>query len=190
MDAATLQGGFADAPRDAAHAFRAAMRVMARPGRIERLAGAIPPAPMSPAAGALLLTLCDPDAPVHLAGAFDTPAVRAWLAFHAGAPVVGREACRFAVGRWGELSPLDGYPLGTSDYPDRSATLIVELDRLEPAGARLTGPGIDGAAALSLPDIAAFRANARHFPCGLDFFFTCGDRVAAVPRSARVAGIL
>ncbi len=29
---AVLDGGFADAPRDAAHAFRAAMDAMARPG--------------------------------------------------------------------------------------------------------------------------------------------------------------
>jgi alpha-D-ribose 1-methylphosphonate 5-triphosphate synthase subunit PhnH len=187
MDATALHGGFADAPRDAAHAFRAAMQAMARPGRIERIAGATPPAPLSPAAGALLLTLCDPDAGVHLAGSADTPGVRAWLAFHTGAPVVGRAACRFAVGRWTDLAPLDGYPLGTPDYPDRSATLIVELDGLAPAGARLTGPGIDGAAALSLPEIDAFLANARAYPCGLDFFFTCGDRLAALPRSARVS---
>ena len=39
MDGATLSGGFADPPRDAAHAFRAAMTAMARPGRIVAIAG-------------------------------------------------------------------------------------------------------------------------------------------------------
>ena len=54
-------------------------------------------------------------------------------------------------------------------------------------GAVLTGPGIADAARLSLPDVAAFRANRALFPLGLDFFFTCGDRLAALPRSTVVA---
>ena len=78
--------------------------------------------------------------------------------------------------------------VGTPEYPDRSATLIVEMERLQASGARLSGPGIKAAAALSLPEITEFQANARHFPLGLDFLFTCGDRLAALPRSTRVEG--
>ena len=44
MLAEGLQGGFADAPRDAARAFRSVMTVMARLGRIDVLKGAVPPA--------------------------------------------------------------------------------------------------------------------------------------------------
>jgi alpha-D-ribose 1-methylphosphonate 5-triphosphate synthase subunit PhnH len=50
----------------------------------------------------------------------------------------------------------------------------------------LEGPGIETQARLDLPDPAAFRRNHARFPLGLDFFFTCGDRLAAVPRSTRV----
>jgi alpha-D-ribose 1-methylphosphonate 5-triphosphate synthase subunit PhnH len=185
MDAA-LDGGFADAPVDAAHAFRAAMSVTARPGRIERLAGARPPAPLSVAAGTLILTLCDPETPVHLAGPHDTAEVRGWIAFHTGAPVVSRADAAFAVGSWDALLPLDGYRIGEAEYPDRSATLIVEVAALEPEGATLSGPGIRDTARLSLPETAAFRRNARFFPLGLDFFLTAGDRVAALPRTTRV----
>jgi alpha-D-ribose 1-methylphosphonate 5-triphosphate synthase subunit PhnH len=77
--------------------------------------------------------------------------------------------------------------LGTAEYPDRSATLIVECESLEAAGARLTGPGIRGEARLDLPETEAFFANARRFPLGLDFYFTAGDRVAALPRSTKVS---
>lgn len=185
MDLA-LEGGFADAPVEAAHAFRAAMSAMARPGRIERLAGARPPAPLSVAAGVLILTLCDPETPVHLAGAHDTPEVRGWIAFHTGAPMVERAQAAFAVGTWEALGPLDGYRIGEAEYPDCSATLIVEMEHLRPEGATLTGPGIRDAARLSLPETEAFRRNARHFPLGLDFFLTAGDRVAALPRTTRV----
>lgn len=187
MRAEALSGGFAEAPVEGARAFRAIMQAMARPGRIERLEGARPPAPMSVAAGAVALTLCDPDTPVLLAGPLDCAAVRGWLAFHTGAPVVAdRDAAVFAFGTWEALLPLDGYAVGTPYYPDRSATLIVEAERLEAAGARLSGPGIAGVAALSLPEITAFRNNAALFPLGLDFILCCGNRVAALPRTTRV----
>ena len=188
MQADTLSGAFAAPPVDAAHAFRAVMRVMARPGTIEAVTGAIPPAPLSVAAGTVLLTLCDPETPLHLAGEADCESVHDWITFHTGAPLVARADAMFAIGRWHALMPLDDYARGTSEYPDRSATLIVEMDRLEASGACLSGPGIKDTAALSLPEIAAFQANARQFPLGLDFLFTCGDRLAALPRSTRVEG--
>ncbi|WP_071673516.1 phosphonate C-P lyase system protein PhnH [Nioella nitratireducens] len=186
MEMTAMDGGFADAPREAALAFRAALQVLARPGRIDRLAGAAPPAPASPAAGALLLTLCDPETGVYLAGAHDTQALRQWITFHCGAPLVGPEQADFALGTWAALQPVGAYRIGTSEYPDRSATLIVETEVLDPAGARLTGPGIEAEAALSLPELAAFQANAKRFPLGFDCYFTCGDRVAGLPRSTTV----
>jgi alpha-D-ribose 1-methylphosphonate 5-triphosphate synthase subunit PhnH len=182
-----LAGGFAEPPLDAARAFRAAMEAMARPGTIRRLAGAAAPGPASPAAAALLLTLCDPATPLHLAGAHDAQPLRDWVAFHTGAPPAPAAACAFALGRWEDLLPLGRYRAGTPDYPDRSATLIVELDRLEPRGARLTGPGIRGEARLSLPaGLAAARAAAAAPPLGVDLFLTAGDWVAALPRSTGI----
>ena len=182
----TLTGGFADPAVEAARAFRAILDAMARPGRIATLTGATAPAPASPALAAVLLTLADTTTPVHLAGGHDTSGLRDWLRFHTGAPLAGRGAAAFAVGTWDALLPLDDYAPGTAEYPDRSATLIVEVPHLAAEGARLSGPGIETAAHLSLPDIAAFRDNAARFPLGLDFILTCGDRLAALPRTTRV----
>lgn len=187
MQANTLSGGFADPAIGSAHAFRCVMEAMARPGTIQDIEGAAPPAPLSPAMGAVLLTLCDTDTPVCLAGDLDCDAVRTWLSFHTGAPFVGPAQCVFGVGAWDALAPLTVYPVGTAQYPDRSATLIVEISDLTASGATLTGPGIKDQAALSLPDVAAFQANHALFPLGLDFIFTCGDRLAALPRSTKVA---
>jgi len=186
MQAQTLRGGFADPAIASAAAFRQVMEAMARPGTIHGVTGAAPPAPLSFATGAVLLTLCDPDTPVHLAGALDCDAVRAWVAFHTGAPVVGPSHCMFAVGAWADLLPTKAYPIGTPQYPDRSATLIVQVEQLEQTGATLAGPGIKGTHSLSLPEIEAFQQNAGHFPLGLDFIFTCGDRVAALSRTTIV----
>lgn len=187
MQAQTLSGGFADPASQSAHAFRSVMEAMARPGTIQGIDGASPPAPLSKAAGAVLLTLCDTDTPVHLAGNADCNAVRAWLAFHTGAPVTGPAHCMFAVGAWEALIPLEAYPIGTSAYPDRSATLIVECEGLTPSGATLSGPGIRSQAALSLPELDAFQSNRGLFPLGLDFIFTCGGQLAALPRSTLVS---
>ncbi|MDV4143467.1 phosphonate C-P lyase system protein PhnH [Shimia sp. FJ5] len=189
MNADVLKGGFADAPVDAAHAFRAAMNVMARPGVIEEVAGAVPPAPMSVAAGVLLLTLCDPETPIALCGAHDCADVREWIAFHIGAPVVAPQKAMFVVGTWEAVQPLEAYAIGTAEYPDRSATVIVEMDALAAEGAVLRGPGIKTQAALSLPEVEAFQRNAVLFPLGLDFFFCAGARLAALPRTTRVEAL-
>lgn len=181
-----MQGGFNDVPTEAARQFRAIMNAIARPGRIETLDGATPPAPMSVAAGVMVLTLCDPDTGLYLADDHDTPDIRAWVQFHTGAPVVPADKADFAIGHWDALSPLTAYACGTPEYPDRSATLIVEMDALSAEGATLTGPGIKDTAQLSLPEITAFKTNAQLFPLGLDFFFCAGTRLASLPRTTKV----
>ncbi len=189
MTADVLSGGFADAPVQSAHAFRHVLEAMARPGTIRTVTGATPPAPLSVAAGVALLTLADGTTPVHLAGAADCRSVRDWIAFHIGAPLSPAEDADFAVGTWDHLAPVTRFRIGQPDYPDRSATLIVELDRLTNHGPCLTGPGIATGTWLSLPETAAFRANRALFPLGFDCIFTCGDRLAALPRSTRVEAI-
>jgi alpha-D-ribose 1-methylphosphonate 5-triphosphate synthase subunit PhnH len=186
MTPKALTGGFSDAPLQSALAFRAILQAMARPGTIHEVAGALPPAPLSVAAGVALLTLADQSTPVYLAGATDTDAVRDWLAFHLGAPVVGAADAEFALGTWDDLQPVSRFRIGQPDYPDRSATLIVEVDRLEPEGARLTGPGIRQTARLNLPGIEDLQTNAAMFPLGFDCLLACGTRLAALPRSTRL----
>ena len=90
------------------------------------------------------------------------------------------------AGKWDALKPLETYPIGTPEYPDRSATLVVECEMLEASGTVLSGPGIATTSALSLPEPEVFRANNQRFPLGLDFYFTCGDRIAGLPRSTRI----
>lgn len=187
MQAETLTGGFETPAIQSAHAFRKVMEAMARPGTIYDISGAVPPAPLSKAAGCVLLTLCDADTPVYLAGVADTAQVRSWLAFHTGAPLSGPSECMFALGTWDDLKPISAYSVGTSQYPDRSTTLIVECADLTASGATLQGPGIKARAALSLPEIAAFQSNNALFPLGLDFILTCEEKLAALPRSTQVS---
>lgn len=184
-----LSGGFTEGPIQSARAFRQVLEAMARPGTICRIAGAVPPLPLSRAAGTVLLTLCDGTTPLHLAGPADCSPVRDWVAFHIGAPLVPAEEAAFALGRWDDLQPVARFKVGQPDYPDRSATLIVEVDRLTNHGPALTGPGIEVATWLNLPETVAFRANRALFPLGFDTIFTSGDSIAGLPRSTRVEAI-
>ena len=181
-----LSGGFADPAVQSAHAFRALLEAMARPGQIFDVAGATPPAPLSVAAGVALLTLTDDTTPLHLAGSHDTAQTRDWIAFHTGAPIVGAEQAMFALGTWADLHPLDRFAIGDPAWPDRSATLIVDMPELKPKGATLRGPGIKDSAQLNLPETAAFIANRALFPLGFDVILTAGPRLAALPRSTIV----
>jgi alpha-D-ribose 1-methylphosphonate 5-triphosphate synthase subunit PhnH len=189
MIAEALLGGFASAPTASARVFRAALEAMARPGTIWTVEGAAPPAPLSIAAGALVLTLCDGTTPLHLGASLDTPVLRDWITFHTGAPLVAAKAAQFALGTWADLMPVTRFAVGLPDYPDRSATLIVEMPDLGPHGPRLTGPGIATEAHLTLPETAAFRANRALFPLGFDTYLTCGNRIAGLPRTTHVEAV-
>lgn len=185
MEAQALEGGFAEPAVEAAQVFRAVLDAMARPGTVHEVTGARPPAPLGLAAGALALTLCDHDTPVWLAPDLATQSVRDWFAFHTGAPMAGRAEAQFAFGSWDALTPVTDFAIGTPEYPDRSATLVVEVADLGTAH-RLTGPGIAESARLSVPDPAAFRANSTLFPLGFDAVLTAGALFAALPRTTKV----
>ncbi|MGI9450585.1 MAG: phosphonate C-P lyase system protein PhnH, partial [Geminicoccaceae bacterium] len=78
---------------------------------------------------------------------------------------------------------------GTSEYPERSTTILMQVQGLDDSlGARLTGPGIETEARLTIdgmpPDFwSQWFANQRQFPLGVDLILTAGDRIAALPRS-------
>jgi alpha-D-ribose 1-methylphosphonate 5-triphosphate synthase subunit PhnH len=186
MHATGLDGGFADPARDAARAFREVLEATARPGRVRRLAGAEPPQPMPVSAGIVLLTLVDRTTPLHLTASWDTPAVRDWLTFHTGAPLVAPASAVFAAGPWAEVTAPADYPIGTSEYPDRSTTLVAGVPALGGTTHRLIGPGIETDARLGLPGMQVFQANRGRFPLGLDVILCADDRIVAIPRTTRI----
>ena len=187
-----FDGGFADPVFDAQAVFAAILDAMAHPGRIVDLGHRCrPPEPLSPAQGAFLACLADGDTPVHVEGA--TPDLAGWLGFQTGASLVAEDIARFAVLKRFERAALERFSLGTLSYPDRSATILVELGDLERGEhLRLEGPGIDGHRDIRLegagPDfVETRRRNLSLSPCGLDLVLTCGSRLMALPRSTRVS---
>lgn len=192
-----LASGFDRPVHDAQGCFRAVMRAMARPGLVTPLATSLaPPAPLTPDLAAIALTLADAEAPLWLDAALAaSDDVRAFLRFHTGARIVDgpREAALALVADAARPPDLDAFAQGTDAYPDRSTTVVVAVDALvEGEGLRLQGPGVNGVARLSivpaLPGLTErLRANAASFPRGIDLVFAAPGRVAALPRSSRLA---
>ncbi|MEZ5787034.1 MAG: phosphonate C-P lyase system protein PhnH [Xanthobacteraceae bacterium] len=188
--------GIADPALSAQANFRAIMAAMARPGTAHVLrAPASAPQRLSRGAAAVALALCDQDTPVWLDAALAETDVADWLRFHTGAPIVsetGRAAFAF-LAEPQHTPPFEAFALGTTEYPDRSATLVLQVESLEDGPVlALTGPGIKGRGALCarpLPQNFAHRLaeNRVLFPRGVDLLLVTDRAVAALPRSVQIA---
>jgi alpha-D-ribose 1-methylphosphonate 5-triphosphate synthase subunit PhnH len=195
-DFARLEPGFADPVHDAQACFRAVLAAMAHPGQIVPLpvspAGS-PPMPLRAAAASIALTLCDGDTPVWLDAVSAEAA--AYLAFHCGAPLGNApDEARFAlVTDAAALPPLDLFALGSDEYPERSATLVIQVcDLANGSGMALRGPGIQEEIRLHVGGLpprfwVERMALAELFPRGLEILFVGDDKLAALPRSTRIA---
>jgi alpha-D-ribose 1-methylphosphonate 5-triphosphate synthase subunit PhnH len=189
---AQLQPAFADPVLDAQRGFRAALKALAGPGLIQTLHATPSLEGLAPATYALCLALLDVDTPLWLAPSFDTPQIRANLAFHCGCPLTAkREDARFALLAAEDLLDLSRFDTGNDRYPDQSCTLLVQLASLDGgAGLMWRGPGIESEHGVALPVVDGFwreRELCNEFPRGLDLFFTAGHDLIGLPRSTRIA---
>jgi len=186
--------GLADPVGDSQRIFRHVLDALANPGRIVTLdaPAALPAGPFGRGAIGTALALLDFETSIWLDEA--AAAAGPHLRFHCNCPLApSRDQAAFVlIGDPATLPALDGFSLGSDTYPDRSATLLIEVAALDPAGAlSLSGPGIRDQARLGVTGLRAGfwpeRATlAPLFPRGLDLILTCGDRLAAIPRTTQV----
>lgn len=187
---------FDDPVHDSQRVYRQLLSAMAEPGTFAELQVS-PWRPEDAAIGvacwSTLLTLCDLDTRVWLAPELAAGGLAEALGFHTGSRLVDTPAeADFALLTPATLAePAPIFSEGSDTYPDRSTTLLVVLERLDAEGPwRLQGPGIPESRYLGVGagDALMHRlaANQARFPRGLDAILTCGDRLAAVPRSTRI----
>ena len=191
-----IEGGFQNPPMAAQAVFRALMDAMARPGTVQAVAPlAWPPAPLTATAAAVALTLCDHDTPLWLDQRLDASSdVRGWLGFHCGAPLttIPADAHFVLASSPGELMALENFAQGSQEYPDRSTTLILQVDTLTRGRTlHLEGPGIEASASLSpfpLPRHfgAQWLQNRARFPRGVDLILAAPGAIACLPRTTRI----
>jgi alpha-D-ribose 1-methylphosphonate 5-triphosphate synthase subunit PhnH len=192
IDTAELKPGLADPVHDSQRIFRALLEAMAHPGRPVALGQGIEgPVPLDPATAAAALTLTDYDTPLWIDWIADTPQLRAYLKFHCGCPIVERsqEAAFALVSDPANMPRLALFAQGLDPYPDRSATILLQLPSLaDGPKVTLSGPGIRETAEIAPAGLPGWfwndwRLNAAQFPLGVDIFLTCGEAVIGLPRS-------
>ncbi|PWT89178.1 MAG: phosphonate C-P lyase system protein PhnH [Proteobacteria bacterium] len=178
-------------------AFRAVMAAMARPGTIVPCppAGPAAPAPLAATTATLARALLDYETPFWLDSALArTSAVGDWIRFQTGAALVTdpRQASFAFLADPREAPPFESFSLGTDAYPDRSTTLVLQVERFgQGRDLQLRGPGIAGDARMSVEPlpidiVQRLIANRARFPRGIDLILVARGAVAALPRSTRV----
>ncbi|MES9846467.1 MAG: phosphonate C-P lyase system protein PhnH [Candidatus Sedimenticola sp. PURPLELP] len=180
---------------DAQQVFRRLLEAMSAPGSIKTVLPVETMESIDTAAMAVLLSLADYDTPLWL----DTAAaadgrLEDHLRFHCGCPIEEDHGkALFALVADAEALPsMELFAQGSESYPDRSTTLIVQVPGLDNEfGWRLTGPGINGVRYLDVAGLPAdfvsqWAQNRALFPMGVDIVFTCGDQLAALPRTTRL----
>lgn len=193
--AAALKPGFADPPADAARCFRTLLDAMSRPGLVQALSTDLPAAGrLNQASVMTALTLCDHESPVWLDDTAGDEAID-YIRFHCGAPIT-RDTSQAAFAFFPdcpEPDVLTGFSIGSPDYPDASATLIIQVDGMSNGkdGVALAGPGIESVHYLAVAGLRDgfwtwLNSSDRTFPLGIDIILAGPDCLAALPRTVRV----
>jgi alpha-D-ribose 1-methylphosphonate 5-triphosphate synthase subunit PhnH len=192
-----MTGGFADPVFQSQAVFRKVLDAFARPGTVVEIPDVVQaPAPLHMPAAAFIAAFADAGTLVHLdaAMAASKPAVD-WIRFHTDAPVTAEPSiASFAVvADPAAMVPLSTFAVGSAEYPDRSTTVVIQVDRISrETGLSLEGPGIEGFAELSahpLPPafVDQMAENRALYPRGVDVVLASPTAVAVLPRSTRVS---
>lgn len=191
-----LLPGFEDYSRQSNAIFRTCLDALSRPATIYELPAMLQtPHPLCPNAAAVFITLADFETSFWLDATLQSaPDVAHFLRFHTGAKQTDDYATAdFALlADPARMPPLADFKTGTPEFPDRSTTVIVQVETLRPEGWTLTGPGVKDTISFSAtplpPDfVEQMTANRATFPCGVDLIFTTPTHLAALPRSVTLA---
>lgn len=173
--------------------FRQVLRALSEPGTRQTLAPQAAPRGVDSAAYQVCLALLDSDTPLWVADSLASTSLTSSLRFHCGCPIVAEPGeAAFAIATPQALAGLDRFCQGSHDYPDRSTTLILQVDSLHTSGPwQLSGPGIDGRRAVGIDGLEShwlnwLEENHAGFPLGIDLLLTAGNSLMGLPRTTRM----
>jgi alpha-D-ribose 1-methylphosphonate 5-triphosphate synthase subunit PhnH len=194
IDLAGVGPGFADPVLESQAAFRGCLAALATPGTLVSLGAGLDSLPgLHAAASALLLALLDQDTRLWISPGFAAGPVATTLKFHTGCSFAASpgEADFALVGAADELPPLDAFSAGSQEYPERSATVVLQVPAILDSGWRLSGPGVRDEARLSIPSLGddfllQWERNRARFPRGIDLYVSSGELLCGLPRTTRI----
>jgi alpha-D-ribose 1-methylphosphonate 5-triphosphate synthase subunit PhnH len=201
---AEMTPGFRDATRSAQKVFRVVLDAMSRPGTVLALPDAALDGVIAPSGlrrlgtgtTAILLTLLDAETNVRLCASLASADAVSYLRFHTGVRSAWMdEFAAFTVAHADDVGETlwQRLDLGSDEVPQRGATLVVQVDGFDQGPAlAMQGPGVQSVNHLRVRSLSLafwqWRIELqRLMPRGIDLILVCGDRVAAIPRSTRIA---
>lgn len=186
-----------DPVRETQLTFRVLLNAMARPGTVTQLPVAAEDAPVNPWLAAALLTLVDHEVGLAMAPFSGADAVELYVRQRTAVRPTTVEQADFVVASWDTLDAdvLTRLRVGTLDYPNDSATLLILTPPLGAGlGLRLAlaGPGAPAGFEVQAPGLTPALLDARdaaaEYPCGLDLLLIDpSGQVLALPRSTSIS---
>jgi alpha-D-ribose 1-methylphosphonate 5-triphosphate synthase subunit PhnH len=186
--------GFLNPVLGSQQTFRSIIEALARPGQLIRIKCKVNNLEMlNLASAAVCLTLLDDETPLWTDLSWSCTAVN-WFQVNCGCSIV-TEPCMadFAlITRPADMPPLDDFRIGNEQHPESAATLIMQVVGFNDANAKfLAVPGIKSTTPFAPEGIPLnfweqWQLQAAFFPLGVDIFFTCGDLLAALPRTTEL----
>ncbi|MBN3254956.1 phosphonate C-P lyase system protein PhnH [Pectobacterium brasiliense] len=189
----TTMTGFAHPVFGTQLCFRKIVKAMSEPGSLVTVPNVSGLESMSSATAATLLTLTSHTTPLFIDPKIGNPLLLRTLCLHTNVPIATRlDEADFVLLSGNRFSyDLMALSCGSEAEPEKSTTVIVEVEGMHDGPClKLTGPGIKTHRIISprLPGgVRDYLCNRPHaFPTGLDFLFTSGKKLFAIPRSTHV----
>lgn len=193
LSLAGLCAGFEDPVQESQQVFRRVLTALSEPGTLQNLPVKESPEGVHNASYQICLALLDAQTPLWIAPSLKTATLVSALRFHCGCRLVDEPGqAEFALITPDFDGDLTRFAQGSHEYPDRSTTLIVQVESLNAASDwTLSGPGIDGVRRVGIAGLdprwsGMLDENRRRFPCGVDFLFTAGPGLMGLPRTTHV----
>lgn len=199
LDLQNIQPGFNEQSTGSQLVFRVALNALSYPGRIWTVdAESGLPSKGHAAAAKLMLSLLDDDCSVWLSSSLENSDVPSWLRFHTGCHFVKDIALADFVwiGQDDTVPALDSMKQGDDEYPDQSATCLIEVNELTAnnGGWRLEGPGIESVQEINVSKLindfeAQWARNHGNFPKGVDAYLVHSNIIAGLPRTTTLRSV-
>ncbi|KHN49394.1 phosphonate C-P lyase system protein PhnH [Pectobacterium fontis] len=189
----TTMTGFAHPVFGTQLCFRKIVKAMSEPGSLVTVPSVSGLESMSSATAATLLTLTSHTTPLFIDPRIGNPLLLRTLCLHTNVPIATTFEDAYFVLLSGNAFSYDLMALscGSEAEPEKSTTVILEVEGMHDGPClKLTGPGIKTHRIISprLPgSVRNYLCSRPHtFPTGLDFLFTSGKKLFAIPRSTHV----
>jgi alpha-D-ribose 1-methylphosphonate 5-triphosphate synthase subunit PhnH len=184
-----------DPVHDTQAIFRITLDALARPGSVKQLPIAARGAPGNAWVAGVLIALLDGEISLAVQGVQDAEAVTRFVVQRTTARVVTVEEADFVLADAATIDPefLSRLKMGSLEFPDDSATLILQVSSLLQGRAlTVVGPGIPEEMTIQVGAdsagwVGARRGLERLYPRGIDILLVDDDgRLAALPRSTHI----